>query len=104
MKVAPFAVACVVIFAGLQSFLNGTDPYVEYDIDEMNEFWDSTDEHSYSTRTSSSQQSVDIANRIISHDEIYLLRYWDPVVISKSTLDWSEDPSMIGHGNFITIV
>tara|TARA_A200000159_G_scaffold69440_2_gene64447 strand:- start:411 stop:2255 length:1845 start_codon:yes stop_codon:yes gene_type:complete len=92
MKVAPFAVACVVIFAGLQSFLNGTDQYVEYDIDEMNEFWDSTDNHSYSTRSSSSQQSVDIADRIISHDEIYLLRYWDPVVISKSTLDWSEDP------------
>ena len=92
MKVAPFAVACVVIFAGLQSFLNGTDPYVEYDIDEMNEFWDSTDYHSYSTRTSSSQQSVDIADRIISHDEIYLLRYWEPAVISKSTLDWSEDP------------
>ena len=78
MKVAPFAVACVVIFRGFAVIpKNGTDPYVEYDIDEMNEFWDSTDEHSYSTRTSSSQQSVDIMNRIISHDEIYLLRYWD---------------------------
>ena len=92
MKVAPFAVACVVIFAGLQSFLTGTGQYVEYDLDEMNEFWDSTDNHSYSTRTSSSQQSVDIADRIISHDEIYLLRYWEPVAISKSSLDWSEDP------------
>ena len=40
------------------------DPYVEYDIDEMNEFWDSTIPWS----------------RIISHDEIYLLRYWDLAV------------------------
>ena len=38
MKIAPFAVACVVIFAGFHTFLSGLDVYVEYDLDEMNEF------------------------------------------------------------------
>lgn len=92
MKITPFAVACIVIFAGFHTFLSGLDVYVEYDLDEMNDFWDSSENHTYATRTNPSQQSVDIADRIISHDEIFLLRYWEPVVITKSSMDWSEDP------------
>ena len=68
MKIAPFAVACVVIFAGFHTFLSGLDVYVEYDLDEMNEFWESSENHTYATRTNPSQQSVDIADRIISQD------------------------------------
>ena len=92
MKIAPFAIACLFMFAGFQSSLDGFDPYLEYDLEEMNEFWNSYEDHSYAKRTYPNQQSVEIADKIISNDEIFLLRYWDPVVIPKSSIDWSEDP------------
>ena len=92
MKIAPFAIACLFIFTSFYTFLDGYDPYLEYDLDEMNEFWDSYENHSYPKRTYPNQQSVEIADKIIANDEIYLLRYWDPVVIPKSSIDWSEDP------------
>ena len=92
MKIAPFAIACLFILAGFHTIIDGNDPYVEYDLEEMNEFWDLHENHSYPKRTYPNQQSVEIADRIIAHDEIYLLRYWDPIVISKSSIDWSEDP------------
>lgn len=92
MKIAPFAIACLFIFGGFHTFLDGFDPYLEYDLEEMNEFWESYENHSYSKRTYPNQQSVEIANNIIANDEIFLLRYWEPVVIPKSSIDWSEDP------------
>ncbi|MGB2479602.1 MAG: hypothetical protein ACPID5_07830, partial [Candidatus Poseidoniaceae archaeon] len=92
MKIAPFAIACLFIFGGFHTFLDGFGPYLEYDLEEMNEFWESYENHSYSKRTYPNQQSVEIANNIIANDEIFLLRYWEPVVIPKSSIDWSEDP------------
>ena len=74
MKIAPFAIACLLIFTGFYTFLDGYDPYLEYDLDEMNEFWDSYENHSYPKRTYPNQQSVEIADRIIASDEIYLLK------------------------------
>ncbi len=92
MKIAPFAVVSLVVFTGFQTLLDGADSYKDYDLEVMNEFWDSQENHLYSTRTYSSQQAVEIADKIILYDEIFLLRYWDPAVISKSSMDWSEDP------------
>ena len=71
MKIAPFAIACLFMFAGFQSSLDGFDPYLEYDLEEMNEFWNSYEDHSYPKRTYPNQQSVEIADKIISNDEIF---------------------------------
>ena len=92
MRIAPFAIACLVIFAGFQTLLGNTSQYRDYDVEHMNEFWDSEESHQFSTRSFPSQQSVEIADRIILNDEIYLLRYWEPAVISKDSMDWTEDP------------
>ena len=93
MKIAPFAIACLFMFAGFQSSLDGFDPYLEYDLEEMNEFWNSYEDHSYPKRTYPNQQSVEIADKIISNDEMpFLLNHHDPVVIPKSSIDWSENP------------
>ena len=92
MRIGAFAISCIVILSSFGTFLHGMDPFVKYDIDEMNDVWDDYESHRYSTRTSPSQHSVEIADRIITHDEIYLLRYWEPTVIPKSQIDWSEDP------------
>ena len=92
MKIAPFVVASLVVFTGFQTLLEGLEPYTDYDIEHMNEFWSSEENHVYCKRTNPSSQSVEIAENIVSNDDIFLLRYWDSVKISKSSMDWSEDP------------
>jgi hypothetical protein len=92
MRIAPFAVTCLVIFTGFQTLLGDTNQYKDYDVNHMNEFWDSQENHQFSTRSFPSQQSVEISDRIISDDEIFLLRYWEPAVIPKDSIDWTEDP------------
>ena len=65
---------------------------VQYRIDDMNEIWDQYDSHYYSTSTYANAFSVEIADKLINNNEIYLLRYWDPFVYDENKLDWSEDP------------
>ena len=47
----------------------------------MNEFWDSSENHTYD-RTNPFQQSVDIADRIISHDETFGIDRCDYKIIN----------------------
>ena len=92
MKVTTFAVVSLFIFTIFQTIIGGINPYKDYDVEYMNEFWDSHDSHLYAKRTKPSMQSVEIADLIINNEEIYLLRYWEPVQIEKSSMDWTEDP------------
>ncbi len=92
MKVTTFAVVSLFMFTAFQTIIGGINPYKDYDVEYMNEFWDSSDSHLYTKRTTASMQSVEIADMIISNDEIYLLRYWEPVKIEKSSMDWTENP------------
>ena len=47
MRIVPFALACLVVFTGFQTLLEGLDPYTDYDVEHMNEFWNSEDSHVY---------------------------------------------------------
>ena len=68
------------------------EQFVEYDIDEANQYWAQYDDHQYEKRTPPSSQSVEIANNLVNDNEIYLLRYWDSFVYDEDELDWYEDP------------
>ncbi|MBT3772621.1 MAG: hypothetical protein HOE92_05670 [Euryarchaeota archaeon] len=66
--------------------------FVNYDIDEAQQFWQQYDEHQYEKRTPPTSQTVEIADNLVNNNEIFLLRYWDSYVYDEDNLDWSEDP------------
>ena len=68
------------------------DVWIDYDIDEANEFWDQYDEHHYAKRSTPNNASVEIADRLLNYNEIFLHRYWEPFVYDEDELDWSENP------------
>jgi len=73
----------------------GTSEYsvkVNYDIDEVNQIWNQFENHDYAKRTTLTTSAVEIADRLIERNEIFLLRYWEPFVYEEENLDWTEDP------------
>ena len=81
--------ACLFIF-GFQSSLDGFDIF-GICLEEMNEFWNSYEDAVIQRELIRTNSRLKL-DKIISNDEIFLLRYWDPVVIPKSSIDWSENP------------
>jgi len=72
--------------------MNCDTDYVQYELDEVNKIWNQYEEHHYSKRTPVNNKSIEIADKLIEHNEIYLFRYWEPFVYDEDQLDWSEDP------------
>lgn len=94
MKVSSASMVILLLMSSLSGCL-GTSEYElnkHYDIEEANEVWDKYEAHEYSKRTKPSQSALDIADRLIERDEIFLFRYWEPFVYDQEELDWSEDP------------
>ena len=65
---------------------------IEYNLDDVNIFWDQYETHYYVKRTTPTGDSIEIADKLINDNEIFLLRYWEPFVYYENELDWSEDP------------
>ncbi len=91
MKQVVFAVFLLVM-TSLTNCLYEGDSFVEYDIDAANQVWEQYDEHFYVKRTLANNESIDIADKLINSNEIFLFKYWDPFIYDEDKLDWSEDP------------
>jgi hypothetical protein len=76
----------------ISAFSGCYDVWIEYDIDDANQFWNQYDEHYYVKRTQPNNNSIEIADKLINNNEIFLHRYWEPFVFDEDELDWSENP------------
>lgn len=91
-KMESLTMVGIFLFSILSGCFSIGNKFVEYDMDDANQLWDQYDEHHYTKRTPPNNASIEIADKLIHNNEIFLLRYWDSFVYDEDELDWSEDP------------
>ena len=72
-------------------FINNYDTFIDYDIDEANEVWDSKDSHVFVKRTTPGSNSVRWATDLVENNSMFIMRFWEPFVFDGD-LEWDEDP------------
>jgi len=63
-----------------------------YDVEWTIQHWNEFDEHTYTKRTSVSLSSFEHGANLLENETMFLMRYWGPIQVNISTMDWSEDP------------
>ena len=72
-------------------FINNYDLFIEYDLDEANDVWNSKESHVFVKRTTPTSNSVVWATDLVENNSMFIMRFWEPFVFDGN-LDWDEDP------------
>ena len=72
-------------------FINNYDTFIDYDINEANEVWESKDSHVFVKRTTPGSNSVRWATDLVENNSMFIMRFWEPFVFDGD-LEWDEDP------------
>ena len=72
-------------------FINNYDLFIEYDLDEANDVWNSKESHVFVKRTTPTSNSVVWATDLVENNSMFIMRFWEPFVFDGD-LDWDEDP------------
>lgn len=63
-----------------------------YDVEWTTQYWSEFEEHTYTKRTPLSQVSYEHGANLLENETMFIMRYWNPIQVNVSTMDWTEDP------------